>query len=73
MYIHYKNSIYIYDNTETDYEKCTLISKLRYHIHKDLKEIQSIVNIYLNIKRLNCRYDIKIEEYANNIVNSVLS
>jgi hypothetical protein len=71
MYIHYKNTIYMYDNN--DFEKNILISKLRFHTNLILIQIESIVNLYLCMKRLKCRYDIKIETYVNTMIASIHS
>lgn len=71
MYIHYKNMIYMYDNN--DFEKNILISKLRFHTNLILIQIESIVNLYLCMKRLKCRYDIKIETYVNTMIASIHS
>ena len=71
MYIHYKNTIYMYN--DNDYEKNILVSKLRFHTSLTLIKIESIVNLYLCMKRLKCRYDTKLETYVNTMISSIHS
>ena len=69
MFIHYNNHIYTYD--EDDFEKNVLITKLRIHTDLKLDKIYSIINIYLNMTRLKCKYDDGVETYVNDTLKRI--